>query len=515
MFTGHYLDTETGLQNFGARYYDGRFGRFLTQDPYLGRMGEPPSLHRYAYANGNPLRFVDPTGYAAEESLGRDLVEWGKGVAKGVAEGVGEIVAAPFELVGGAIADAGQAGLGYLADEASGGRSTNEINTLTKPIGSFGKAVEANRKNGDDPISAIGRALVETPTGMVRDTIKGLVTLPARSYQAAMSGDPEMFGKIAVEIVMVAEGARGPIKAISSPTLRAPALEFIRRADVAFDLAQRRRISKRVSYEPSTLIKGAVESVERKISDGAFTLRDAWEIAGMCVGRGVQGCAVFGGLSEKKIGNFFKNALETKSVAMDRRIRLFADDNRNVSAWKNPGDLDFAIHYADPSKKVMTDWRKAHEMNERLSAPMFDAAKGHGIMGEQFPDFMIPRDAQQAFRQRNKLAPDAPIRAVEYLGQGDRRCRRQGAVLQDPGDEIRDASRRAPLGELRVRAELVEHRLDVRPATRRGRVGAVDPEPLLCQPVRPAAAGEVGDDSDCSLPRREPVTLCDVTPTSS
>ena len=61
-FTGHIYDTETGLYNAKARYFDPKLGRFLTQDSYLGQIDEPPSLHRYLYAANNPLVFVDPDG---------------------------------------------------------------------------------------------------------------------------------------------------------------------------------------------------------------------------------------------------------------------------------------------------------------------------------------------------------------------------------------------------------------------------------------------------------------------
>ena len=70
-YTGHYKDNETGLHYFGARYYDDETGRFLTEDPYLGEGNNPPSLHRYLYAYGNPLRYVDLTGYQTEET-GKD-----------------------------------------------------------------------------------------------------------------------------------------------------------------------------------------------------------------------------------------------------------------------------------------------------------------------------------------------------------------------------------------------------------------------------------------------------------
>jgi RHS repeat-associated protein len=62
-FTGHIFDTETGLYNAKARYFDPKLGRFLTQDSYLGQIDDPPSLHRYLYGNANPTFYTDPTGY--------------------------------------------------------------------------------------------------------------------------------------------------------------------------------------------------------------------------------------------------------------------------------------------------------------------------------------------------------------------------------------------------------------------------------------------------------------------
>jgi RHS repeat-associated protein len=67
-FTGHEYDPETGLIYARARYYDSTTGTFLTQDSYTGQDNLPPSLHRYAYAHSNPLRYVDPTGHASSES---------------------------------------------------------------------------------------------------------------------------------------------------------------------------------------------------------------------------------------------------------------------------------------------------------------------------------------------------------------------------------------------------------------------------------------------------------------
>jgi RHS repeat-associated protein len=64
-YTGKWEDSPTKLYYFGARYYDAELGRFISQDPI-------PSINQYAYANNNPLRFVDPLGLNA---MDLDLTE--------------------------------------------------------------------------------------------------------------------------------------------------------------------------------------------------------------------------------------------------------------------------------------------------------------------------------------------------------------------------------------------------------------------------------------------------------
>jgi RHS repeat-associated protein len=67
-FTGYEWDPELGLFNAKARYFDPQIGRFSSQDSFIGQIDDPPSLHRYFYANANPTRFVDPTGFASEDA---------------------------------------------------------------------------------------------------------------------------------------------------------------------------------------------------------------------------------------------------------------------------------------------------------------------------------------------------------------------------------------------------------------------------------------------------------------
>jgi RHS repeat-associated protein len=67
-FTGHQFDPETGLVYARARYYDAELGVFLSRDALDRGPLDAPNLHRFTWARGNPLRFLDPSGYAEEET---------------------------------------------------------------------------------------------------------------------------------------------------------------------------------------------------------------------------------------------------------------------------------------------------------------------------------------------------------------------------------------------------------------------------------------------------------------
>lgn len=59
----------TGLQYFGARYYDPVVGRFMGIDPVDFQDGNLHSFNRYAYGNNNPVKHVDPNGKWAEDAV--------------------------------------------------------------------------------------------------------------------------------------------------------------------------------------------------------------------------------------------------------------------------------------------------------------------------------------------------------------------------------------------------------------------------------------------------------------
>ncbi|SUI78365.1 Cell wall-associated polypeptide CWBP200 [Shewanella baltica] len=59
-YTGHLQDKDLGLTYMQARYYDPLIGRFYSNDPVGFR--DLHSFNRYAYANNNPYKYVDPDG---------------------------------------------------------------------------------------------------------------------------------------------------------------------------------------------------------------------------------------------------------------------------------------------------------------------------------------------------------------------------------------------------------------------------------------------------------------------
>ncbi len=66
-YTGHKFDKDLGLSYMQARYYDPVIGRFYSNDPvdavsHLSTLNGIHGFNRYAYANNNPYRYIDPDG---------------------------------------------------------------------------------------------------------------------------------------------------------------------------------------------------------------------------------------------------------------------------------------------------------------------------------------------------------------------------------------------------------------------------------------------------------------------
>jgi RHS repeat-associated protein len=81
-FTGKERDSESGLDNFGARYFASTMGRFMSADPFTvtpGRVVDPQQLNLYAYVRNNPLKHIDPTGMLIDDAACKqDMKHCGK-----------------------------------------------------------------------------------------------------------------------------------------------------------------------------------------------------------------------------------------------------------------------------------------------------------------------------------------------------------------------------------------------------------------------------------------------------
>src|SRR5579884_263138 len=117
-FTGQYNDSLTGLDYYGARYYDPVVGVFLSADTV---QGNPQGMNPYAYVGGNPETYYDPTGNFRAPSAESE-------VELGVPENI--------STSGGPSEDTnpGESPPGNPSDESSPGGSSNSGGDPTTPI---------------------------------------------------------------------------------------------------------------------------------------------------------------------------------------------------------------------------------------------------------------------------------------------------------------------------------------------------------------------------------------------
>jgi RHS repeat-associated protein len=125
-FTGEPLDLNTGFQYHRARWMDPRTGRFAGMDPFIGRIQDPPSLHKYLYAGANVPNVVDPSGEVGFSLPGLNLSFSVQATIQGIAPSVG------FGAVIGAI-DASLAGQSPVEGALQG----MALGALLGPLGKF------------------------------------------------------------------------------------------------------------------------------------------------------------------------------------------------------------------------------------------------------------------------------------------------------------------------------------------------------------------------------------------
>ncbi len=90
LFTGEQYDNNVGFYYLRARFYNPSNGRFTQMDTFAGMGFEPKTLHKYLYANVNPVSFVDPSGkfsvgaFMVGLALGATINAYADGISNGI-----------------------------------------------------------------------------------------------------------------------------------------------------------------------------------------------------------------------------------------------------------------------------------------------------------------------------------------------------------------------------------------------------------------------------------------------
>jgi RHS repeat-associated protein len=67
LYRAEQFDQNSGFYYLRARYLDPRVGRFVSQDTFAGGLFDPVGLHKYLYANADPINKFDPTGMYTQD----------------------------------------------------------------------------------------------------------------------------------------------------------------------------------------------------------------------------------------------------------------------------------------------------------------------------------------------------------------------------------------------------------------------------------------------------------------
>ena len=94
LYNGEQYSEATGLYYLRARYMDPTTGRFISMDAYSGELGNPTSLHKYLYANANPVMYCDPSGYTSVPEVLTSMA-----IQCAIGAGIGAVIGADLAAV--------------------------------------------------------------------------------------------------------------------------------------------------------------------------------------------------------------------------------------------------------------------------------------------------------------------------------------------------------------------------------------------------------------------------------
>lgn len=146
LYTGKEKDTESGLNYYGARYYDAHTRQFTQPDTILPDPYDPQQLNRYAYTRGNPLKYTDPSGNYIETVFDVAFIGMDIHDIRSDPSNPWNYAALGADTVSTALPGVAGLGRGVKLLEHSG-KVDNVVGAVAKNSGKIADAVSGSKKN--------------------------------------------------------------------------------------------------------------------------------------------------------------------------------------------------------------------------------------------------------------------------------------------------------------------------------------------------------------------------------
>lgn len=91
-YTGHEHLDDVGLIHMNGRLYSPSLGRMLSPDPVTQAPEDGQNYNRYSYANNNPLKYTDPSGFQFQPTMNEGISVYGVDIMKAASCAYGEWV---------------------------------------------------------------------------------------------------------------------------------------------------------------------------------------------------------------------------------------------------------------------------------------------------------------------------------------------------------------------------------------------------------------------------------------